>query len=207
MAPARRRAPGPRSAGAGRAGRVRLRLGTPSPPWAGRYSWPHPPSRRPRPARDRGPPRRARLHERGSRGDYTVLGPVHATVFAATSAPDTDFVVRLVDVYPDGRAIGVADGVIRASAREAFPAPGVKTSRATPVEPGRVYSYNVDLWATGHLQGRAPHQGAHHLELLPALGPQPEYRRGPDSARTEVARQRDLPRPRGSDRHDRGGGS
>ena len=170
--------------------------GTPVPTVGGAILWPYPPSRRPRPARDRGPPRRARLHERGLREDYTVLGPAHATVFAATSAPDTDFVVRLVDVYPDGRAIGVADGVIRASAREAFLLP------ASQDQPGRSPSsrdaYTVTTWTVGdrnHLQGRAPHQGAHHLELLPALGPQPEYRRGSRLGAHRGARQ-DLPRPR-----------
>ena len=49
---------------------------------------------------------------------YRALGPVHATRYAASSAPDTDFVARLVDVDPDGRAMSVADGIIRASARE-----------------------------------------------------------------------------------------
>ena len=169
----------------------------PVPPWAGRYSWPHPPSRRPRPARDRGPPRRARLHERGSREDYTVLGPVHATVFAATSAPDTDFVVRLVDVYPDGRAIGVADGVIRASAREAFPAPGVtRPAGPKPIEPGRVYSYNVDLWATG-ITFRAGHRIRVHITSSCF----PRWDRNPNTGRSRLGAHRggpaeDLPRPR-----------
>jgi hypothetical protein len=126
------------------------------------------------------------------REDYTVLGPVHATVFAATSAPDTDFVVRLVDVYPDGRAIGVADGVIRASAREAFPAPGVtRPAGPKPVEPGRAYSYNVDLWATG-ITFRAGHRIRVHItsSCFPRWDRNPNTGEGPDSARTEVARQR-----------------
>ena len=81
---------------------------------------------------------------------YTVLGSVYVTLFAASSAPDTDFVARLVDVYPDGRAICVADGILRASARESYPAPGVVRPVApSPIEPGKVYEYVVDLWATG----------------------------------------------------------
>ena len=126
------------------------------------------------------------------RKDHTVLGPVHATVFAATSAPDTDFVVRLVDVYPDGRAIGVADGVIRASAREAFPAPGVtRPAGPKPIEPGRVYSYNVDLWATG-ITFRAGHRIRVHItsSCFPRWDRNPNTGEGPDSAHTEVARQR-----------------
>ncbi len=82
--------------------------------------------------------------------DYTVLGNVYATIFAASSAPDTDFVARLVDVYPDGRAIGVTDGILRASARESYPAPGVITpTKPSPIEPDEVYEYAIDLWATG----------------------------------------------------------
>ena len=83
--------------------------------------------------------------------DYTVLGAVYATLFASSSAPDTDFVVRLVDVYPDGRAVGISDGIIRASARESYPAPGViSPTPPSPIEPGEVYEYCVDLWATGN---------------------------------------------------------
>jgi uncharacterized protein len=81
---------------------------------------------------------------------YTVLGSVYVTLFAASSAPDTDFVTRLVDVYPDGRAICVADGILRASARESYPAPGVvRPVVPSPIEPGEVYEYVIDLWATG----------------------------------------------------------
>ena len=80
----------------------------------------------------------------------TVLGSVYVTLFAASSAPDTDFVARLVDVYPDGRAICIADGILRASARESYPAPGVVTPVApSPIERGEVYEYVIDLWATG----------------------------------------------------------
>jgi putative CocE/NonD family hydrolase len=81
---------------------------------------------------------------------YTVLGSVYVTLFAASSAPDTDFVARLVDVYPDGRAICVADGILRASARESYPAPGVVRPVApSPIQPDKIYEYVIDLWATG----------------------------------------------------------
>jgi uncharacterized protein len=126
------------------------------------------------------------------RENYTALGPVHATLFAATSAPDTDFVVRLVDVHPDGRAIVVTDGVIRASQREAFPAPGVvRPAAPKPVEPARVYEYRVDLWATGITFG-----AGHRIRVQVASSSFPRWDRNPntgegglDSARTEVARQ------------------
>jgi putative CocE/NonD family hydrolase len=125
--------------------------------------------------------------------NYTVLGHVHATLFAASSAPDTDFVVRLVDVHPDGRAIGVTDGIVRASARESYPAPGVLEPRETsPIEPGRVYEYAVDLWATG-----LTFLAGHRIRVEVTSSSFPRWDRnlntgedGFHSARTEVARQR-----------------
>ncbi|PRI11186.1 CocE/NonD family hydrolase [Leucobacter massiliensis] len=73
-----------------------------------------------------------------------AVGPVRAIVFAASTAEDTDFVARLIDVHPDGRAIGIVDGVVRAKFRNG-------QNRAEPVEPGRVCEYEIDLWATGWL--------------------------------------------------------
>jgi uncharacterized protein len=125
--------------------------------------------------------------------DYTVLGPVHVTIFAATDAPDTDFVARLVDVHSDGRAIVVTDGIIRASARESYPAPGaIKPVKPSLVEPGRVYEYCVDLWATG-----ITFKAGHQMRVEVTSSSFPRWERNPNtgesgvrSARTEVARQR-----------------
>jgi len=81
---------------------------------------------------------------------YTAIGEVSVTLFAASSAPDTDFVARLVDVYPDERAMCVTDGIIRASARESYPAPGViQPTAPSSITPDEVYEYSIDLWATG----------------------------------------------------------
>lgn len=125
--------------------------------------------------------------------DYTALGPVYATLHAASSAPDTDFVARLVDVYPDGRAIVVTDGILRASARESYPAPGAITpTKPSNIEPGRPYEYCVDLWATG-----ITFKAGHRLRVEVTSSSFPRWERNPNtgvdnarSARTEVARQR-----------------
>jgi len=76
--------------------------------------------------------------------DFEVTGPVRAVIFASSTAPDTDFTVKLVDVHPDGRAIGLCDGIIRA----AFRNPGKSPSNITP---GTVYEYSIDLWATSNV--------------------------------------------------------
>jgi putative CocE/NonD family hydrolase len=125
--------------------------------------------------------------------DYTVIGSVHATLYAASSAPDTDFVARLVNVYPDGRAIGVTDGIIRASARESYPAPGViKPTQPTLIKPDQVYEYVIDLWATG-----ITFKAGHRIRVEVTSSCFPRWDRnlntGEDTLRSshsEVARQR-----------------
>src|SRR5579864_4136476 len=76
--------------------------------------------------------------------DLEVTGPVVANLFISSSAVDTDFVVRLTDVFPDGRSMLVCDGIQRARYRES-------NYRPSLLEPGKVYELTVDLWATSHL--------------------------------------------------------
>lgn len=81
----------------------------------------------------------------------TVVGYLAVTLFAATSAPDTDFVVRLCDVHPDGRSIAMADGLIRASARDSYDHGGYRGPvPPSKVVPGEVHEYRFNLWATAH---------------------------------------------------------
>ena len=81
----------------------------------------------------------------------TIIGYIHVTLFASTSAADTDFVARLCDDHPDGRSINIADGIIRASARESYGHRGpLTTVPLTPVMPDQVYQYRFNLWAAAH---------------------------------------------------------
>jgi uncharacterized protein len=74
--------------------------------------------------------------------DIEVTGPISAALYAATDAADTDFTVKLVDVYPDDMAINIQDGIVRALYRDNDPlAP-------TPLTPGKIERYDIDLWAT-----------------------------------------------------------
>jgi putative CocE/NonD family hydrolase len=76
--------------------------------------------------------------------DLEVTGPVTVTLWAATSQTDTDFTAKLVDVCEDGCARNLTDGIIRARYRDS-------SSNASFVEPGRVYHYTIDLWATSNV--------------------------------------------------------
>ncbi len=78
------------------------------------------------------------------KSDIEVTGPVNAIVYASSSAKNTDFTAKLVDVYPDGRAIRICEGIIRADHRNPSLPP-------TNIELGKVYKYNIDLWATSNV--------------------------------------------------------
>jgi putative CocE/NonD family hydrolase len=74
--------------------------------------------------------------------DMEITGPVTLKLYAASSAPDTDFVARLCDLYPDGRSINITEGVIRARFHERA------WQRPQLIEPGRLYEYTVELHPT-----------------------------------------------------------
>ena len=76
--------------------------------------------------------------------DLEVTGPVTLALYASSSAPDTDFAAALVDVYPDGRAIHICEGIRRARFRESFEEP-------TLIEPGGVYEYEINMWETSNV--------------------------------------------------------
>jgi putative CocE/NonD family hydrolase len=79
--------------------------------------------------------------------DIEVTGPITVHLWAISSAPDTDFVARLVDVYyPDGYAQNLTDGIIRARYREF-----TKGQAPSLIEPGKPYEYEIDLWSTSNL--------------------------------------------------------
>lgn len=76
--------------------------------------------------------------------DLEVIGPVKLILYAASSARDTDFTGKLVDVYPDGRAVILTDGILRARYRNSF-------SRAELLQPGTIYELHIDLVATANV--------------------------------------------------------
>lgn len=76
--------------------------------------------------------------------DTEVTGPITVTLYASSSALDTDFTAKLVDVHPDGKAYNIADSIIRARYRNSFEKPEL-------LEPGKVYPFTIDLLATSNL--------------------------------------------------------
>lgn len=73
--------------------------------------------------------------------DLEVTGPVELVLHCASSAPDTDFTGKLVDVHPDGRAEIVTDGILRLRYRDSLSEPSL-------LQPGRGYEVRIDMSAT-----------------------------------------------------------
>ena len=77
--------------------------------------------------------------------DTEATGPVSLDLFASSSAVDTDFTAKLVDVWPSGYAQNLTEGILRASYRESTTGP------ASPLVPGRIYEFKIDLWSTSNV--------------------------------------------------------
>ena len=76
--------------------------------------------------------------------DLEVTGPVSLELFAKSSAVDTDFTAKLVDVGPDGFARNLTEGIVRARYRDS-------QEKATLMTPGQAYRFTIDLWATSNI--------------------------------------------------------
>ncbi len=98
-----------------------------------------------------------------------VTGPVKVILHAASSARDTDFTAKLVDVHPNGKAYNLCDGILRARYRES-------STNLTLLEPGKTYRFEIDLWVTGNLF----HTG-HRVRLEISSSNFPRFDRNPNT--------------------------
>jgi putative CocE/NonD family hydrolase len=100
--------------------------------------------------------------------DVEVTGPVEARLHVATSARDTDFTVALTDVHPDGRILGITDGILRMRYREGH------DTQVLGV-PGETYDVTVDLVATSFVFG-----AGHRIGIEVSSSNFPRYDRNPN---------------------------
>jgi putative CocE/NonD family hydrolase len=75
---------------------------------------------------------------------YEATGAVKARLFVSSDCSDTDFTVKLTDVYPDGRSMLITDGILRMRNRNG-------TNHWELMNPGTVYQVDVDLWSTSYI--------------------------------------------------------
>ena len=76
--------------------------------------------------------------------DLEITGPIELVLYAASSARDTDFTVKLVDVFPNGYAMNVSEGIIRARYRNGY-------EQMDLLEPGEVQRYDIRLYPTSNV--------------------------------------------------------
>jgi putative CocE/NonD family hydrolase len=101
--------------------------------------------------------------------ELEVTGPITLTIYASSSAPDTDFTAKLVDVSECGFARNLTDGIIRARIRE---------SQAHPklMNPGKVYEFNIDMCSTSNL-----FKVGHRIRLEVSSSNFPRFDRNPNT--------------------------
>jgi predicted acyl esterase len=75
---------------------------------------------------------------------YEATGAITARLFVSSDCPDTDFTVKLTDVYPDGRSMLITDGILRMRNRNG-------ADHWELMNPGTVYQVDVDLWSTSYI--------------------------------------------------------
>lgn len=116
--------------------------------------------------------------------DTEVTGPTTVSLWASSTAPDTDFVARLEAVAPDGTAINLNNGIIRASFRDSLTDP-------TPIVAGQPYEFTIKIWPTSY---RFP--AGSRIRIAVASSDYPQYAPNPNtgepfgvSARTQQATQ------------------
>jgi putative CocE/NonD family hydrolase len=101
--------------------------------------------------------------------DLEVTGPIQARIWAASTASDTDFAARLVDVAPGGFATNLSEGIIRARYRESFEKPRLMV-------PGTAYEFGLEMGATSNVFKRG-----HRIRLEISTSNFPHYDRNPNT--------------------------
>jgi uncharacterized protein len=101
--------------------------------------------------------------------DLEVTGPVKVTLYAASSAKDTDWTAKLTDVYPDGTSMLIDYGVQRARYRSS-------ETRPSLITPHKIYKYTIEVWPTSNV-----FKAGHRIRLEISSSDFPMYDRNPNT--------------------------
>ena len=118
------------------------------------------------------------------RRSLAVIGPITVTLYASSSAKDTDWTAKLDDVYPNGTSMLIEYGIQRARYRNSETNPSL-------IHPGRIYKYTIHIWPTANL-----FKAGHRIRLEISSSNFPMYDRNPNTghpfaqdAELEIAKQ------------------
>jgi putative CocE/NonD family hydrolase len=113
--------------------------------------------------------------------DTEITGPISLELYAESSAVDTDFTAKLVDVGPDGFAQDLTEGIVRAKYRDSREAPSL-------LNPGQVYKFSVDMWSTSNVFRKG-----HVLRLEVSSSNFPRFDRNMNTGEDGAVAQRYVP--------------
>ena len=104
--------------------------------------------------------------------EVEATGPVKVVLYASSDAVDTDFVAKLVDVYPDGSSYNMAEGIMRARYRDGL-------TRPTLLTPGQAYRMEIDLVGTS-----VAFRKGHRIRVHVTSSHFPQFDRNPNTGAT-----------------------
>lgn len=122
--------------------------------------------------------------------DVEVTGPVKLILYLATTAPDTDFTAKLVDVFPDGSARNLTDGILRLRYRDSIEKPAL-------AKPGESYRVTIDAGVTSNVFLKG-----HRIRLEVSSSNFPRFDRNPNTGRS-IANETELRKAEQTVYHDR----
>jgi putative CocE/NonD family hydrolase len=114
--------------------------------------------------------------------DTEVTGPISLDLFASTSTKDTDFTAKLVDLWPNGFAQNLTEGILRLRYRNSVERPELAA------KPGEIYHVTVDLWATSNV-----FLAGHRLRLEIASSNFPRFDRNLNTGEDQATSTKMLP--------------
>jgi len=101
---------------------------------------------------------------------YEATGPIKARLFVSSDCPDTDFTVKLTDVYPDGRSMLITDGILRMRKRNGL-------DHWEFIESEEIYEIEVDLWSTSYVWN-----AGHKIRVAISSSNYPRFLNNPNTA-------------------------
>jgi uncharacterized protein len=115
--------------------------------------------------------------------DVELIGPITAKLYAATSAADTDWMIRLADVHPDGRSLFLGEGVMRARHRDPQREGAFNPERLSTIQPGEAHEYTIEFWRpTGNRFARG-----HRIRIEISSSYYPYYLRNLNTGEDNIA--------------------
>ena len=99
----------------------------------------------------------------------TIAGPVKVKLFASTDGPDTDWMIKLTDVYPDGTSMPISEGILRAKFREGL-------DKIKLLTPNQTYQYDIELTGTANV-----FQKGHRIRVDVTSSDFPQFDRNPNT--------------------------